>query len=162
LKAYYPDLTEKYFELAYVKLYNHLLEALDAIDTGVEVVPEGVELVYKDSTGLASRVGRLNPKWNEVDSDGNRPNEDERFEQAVDLCGKDFVSVMTGIVESDIPARNIVEEALLTRMEVDSSGEIVSLESGGLPWRNHLYDLEKEHKVDPLVKFVLYTDQGGM
>jgi uncharacterized UPF0160 family protein len=55
-----------------------------------------------------------------------------------------------------------VERALLKRHETDASGEVISLESGGLPWRGHLYDLEKEHNVDPLIKFVLYTDQAGM
>lgn len=28
--------------------------------------------------------------------------------------------------------------------------------------RNHLYELEKQYDIDPLVKFVLYTDQAGM
>lgn len=140
-----------------------MLEALDAIDTGVEMVPDGVEALYKDSTGLSSRVSRTNPRWNEVDeSTGKSPDPDERFEIASQMCGDDFLSVMTRIVESDIPARDFVERALLKRHETDASGEIIVLESGGLPWTNHLYDLEKEHKVDPLVKFVLYTDQAGM
>jgi uncharacterized UPF0160 family protein len=69
LQAYYPELSEENLKLAYVKLYNHLLEALDAVDTGVEMVPEGTELVYKDASGLASRVGRLNPRWNEADDE---------------------------------------------------------------------------------------------
>jgi uncharacterized UPF0160 family protein len=162
LKAYYPDLSDDYLQLAYDKLYNSLLEALDAIDTGVEMAPDGTELVYKDTTGLASRVGRLNPRWNEVDESGNTPNHDERFEKAVDICGQDFLSVMTVIVESDIPARDFVERALLKRHETDPSGEILCLESGGLPWRNHLYELEKIHAVEPIVKFVLYTDVSGM
>ncbi len=65
-----------------------MLEALDAIDTGVEMAPEGVELLYKDSTGLSSRVSRTNPRWNEVD---------------------ESTDVMTRIVESDIPARDFGE-----------------------------------------------------
>jgi len=79
------------------------------------------------------------------------------------------MSVLTKIVESDIPARSIVEKALLDRKSVDESGEIICFPSGGLPWRNHLYDLEKVHGLDEtqeqgnkLIKFVLYTDQAGM
>ena len=159
LQAYYPDLSDTLLEIAYLQIYNKLLEALDAIDTGVEAVPEGVRLLYKDSTGLASRVSRLNPRWNEV---GDDVDPDARFAQAVEICGQDFMSVMIGIVESDIPARELVEQALLQRFQVDASGEIICLESGGLPWRNHLYELEKSHKVDPLVKFVLFPDQAGM
>jgi len=162
IRAYYPSLSDEHMGLAYTKLYNSLLEALDAVDTGVEMAPEGVDLNYKDNTGLPIRVGRLNPRWNEKEANGESPDPDARFEEASNLCGQDFLSVMTKIVESDIPARGIVEQALLKRKETDPSGEIIHFPSGGLPWKGHLYDLEKEHKVDPLIKFVLYTDQGGM
>lgn len=163
IQQYYPELPADYLDLAYVKIYDGLLEALDAIDTGVELMPEGVTPVYKDSTGLASRVGRLNPRWNEVDeSSGETPSLDERFEDAVNICGADFVSYMTVVVESDIPAREYVERALLKRLETCASGQILALESGGLPWRGHLYELEKVHQIDPLIKFVLYQDVSGM
>lgn len=154
----YPSLTEKDLELVYTKMYNTFMEAIDAVDTGVEQVPEGCELVYKDCTGLSRRVARLNPRWNE----DPQPNVDERFEEASALCGEDFVQVLTQIVESDLPARAFVEKAVLKRLDLDSSGEIILLESGGMPWKSHLYELEKEYKVDPLVKYVLYVDQAGM
>ncbi|GKY97656.1 hypothetical protein MPSEU_000723900 [Mayamaea pseudoterrestris] len=162
LQAYYPELNDTMMQTAYLKIYDRLLEALDAIDTGVEAVPEGVRLLYKDSTGLASRVGRLNPRWNEVDANGQEVDPDARFAHAVELCGQDFLSIMMEIVESDIPARELVDRALTQRLQVDATGEILCLESGGLPWKNHLYELEKVYNVNPLVKFVLYTDQAGM
>jgi uncharacterized UPF0160 family protein len=155
---HYPELTTDYLDLAYVKLYDKLLEALDAIDTGVEPVEEGAKLLYKDSTGLSSRVGRLNPRWNEPDA----VDPDDRFLEAVSVCGQDFVSVLESIVESDLPAREHVERALLQRHERPGDEEIIVFETGGLPWQNHLYQLEKIHDVDPLIKFVLYTDQAGM
>ena len=161
IQQYYPMLPPDVLDLAYLKLYDSLLEALDAIDTGVEQVPEGVTPVYKDSTGLASRVGRLNPRWNEEDDVTIDP--DERFAQAVRICGIDFVSCLTAIVESDLPAREFVERALLQRFTTSASGQIIALDAGGMPWKNHLYDLERIHKVDPLIKFVLYEDKvGGM
>jgi uncharacterized UPF0160 family protein len=160
--AYYPSLSEGHLELVYKKLYNSLLEALDAVDTGVEMALNGVELLYHDTTGSSSRMGRLNPRWNEVDANGESPNPDRRFAIASSICGEDFLAVMTKIAESDIPARYFVERAVLERKENDPSGEILKLSSWGLPWRGHLYELEKEHAVDPLIKFVLYTDQGGM
>jgi len=155
IKAFYPGLSPEHLDFVYVKLYDTLLEALDAVDTGVEMAPE---LLYRDTTGLSSRVGRLNPRWNEVDA----PNPDERFMEASRICGEDFLSVLTKIVESDLPAQEFVEKAVLSRHEVDPSGEIISLHSGGLPWKGYLYELEKKHGVDPLIKFVLYTDQAGM
>ena len=163
IQQFYPNLSKEFLDLAYVKLYDSLLEALDAIDTGVEMAPENVELVYHDSTGLSSRVKRLNPRWNEIDeTTGTAPSLDDRFQLAVELCGKDFVAAMTSIVESDIPAREIVEAAVLQRKDTCPTGQIISLKSGGLPWRNHLYDLEKIHNIDPLIKFVLYQDVSGM
>eukprot|EP00977_Amphora_coffeiformis_P006349 scaffold1353_cov161-Amphora_coffeaeformis.AAC.21 len=164
LQEFYPALPEPLVSLAYTKIYNKLMEALDAIDTGVEMAPEGVELLYRDSTGLSARVGRLNPRWNEVDeTTGQKPDADARFAQAVDLCGQDFVSVMTQVVESDLPGRKFVEEALQKRLETDpSSGQIICFPYGGLPWKDHLYELEKEHNIDPLIKFVLYQDESGM
>jgi uncharacterized UPF0160 family protein len=163
IQQFYPALSEGQLELVYVKLYDTLLEALDAVDTGVEMVPEGTELLYKDTTGLSSRVSRLNPRWNEVDpATGDPPDSDARFQQASQICGDDFVAVLTKIVESDLPAREHVETAVKKRLETHESGEIIALPTGGLPWRGHLYELEKELKVDPLIKFVLYTDQAGM
>lgn len=154
----YPSLSEKDLEHVYVKMYDTFMEAIDAVDTGVEQVPDGCELVYKDCTGLSRRVARFNPRWNE----DPQPDVDERFELASACCGDDFLQVLSQIVESDLPARSFVEQAVLDRMNVDSSGEIIKLSSGGLPWKSHLYELEKEYKIDPLVKFVLYTDQAGM
>jgi uncharacterized UPF0160 family protein len=165
IQQHYPNLTPTYLTIAYHKLYDSLLEALDAIDTGVEMAPPGVSLLYRDSTGLSSRVSRLNPRWNE-EADDEPPNPDERFVQAMELCGIDFMSSMINIVESYLPARAYVEQALQQRFETCSTGQILRLPAGGLPWQSHLYHLEKEYNLtDPteqLIKFVLYTDQGGM
>ncbi|KAL7447505.1 hypothetical protein ACHAXM_011417 [Skeletonema potamos] len=167
IKEYYPDLTEEMLNLAYEKMYNSFMEAIDAIDTGVEPIPDGldppVSLVYRDSTGLSSRVSRCNARWNEVDDTTNEPpNPDERFEIASQMCGDDFLSVLTKIVEADLPARSIVEQAVNDRFECDASGEIIKLPSGGLPWKSEVYELEHQYKIDPLIKYVLYTDQSGM
>jgi len=151
----YPALSKKDLDLVYTKMYNRFMEAIDAIDTGVE---QASELVYKDCTGLSSRVSRLNPRWNETPS----PNVDDRFEMASNMCGEDFLQVLSQIVESDLPARTFVESAVLKRFEFDSSGEIIKFESGGMPWKSHLYEIEKEQKIENLIKFVLYTDQAGM
>ncbi|KAL7545436.1 hypothetical protein ACHAWF_008785 [Thalassiosira exigua] len=156
-------------EWVYTRMYDSFLEAIDAIDTGVEPVPpaqegeEEVALRYKDGTGLSARVGRINPRWNEVDaSTGADVDPDARFEVASALCGEDFVSILTKVVEGDLPARSIVEAAVRNRLECDPSGEIVEFASGGLPWKNQLYDLERELKVEVPIKYVLYTDQAGM
>ena len=159
----------------YNKMYGSFMEAIDAIDTGVEPIPptssskgngeeeEILQLQYFDSTGLSSRVGRTNPRWNEIDeSTGESPDPDARFEIASKMCGTDFLSVLTKIVESDLPARSIVESAVQKRFEVDASGEIICLPSGGLPWKSQVYELEQEYGLTTPIKYVLYTDQAGM
>ena len=166
IKEYYPDLTDDMLDIAYEKMYNTFMEAIDAIDTGVEPIPANdasIALVYRDSTGLSSRVSRCNPRWNEVDEVTNEsPNQDERFEIASKMCGEDFMSVLTKIVEADLPARSIVDQAVKDRFDCDSSGEIICLPPGGLPWKSEVYELEHQYKIDPLIKYVLYTDQAGM
>ena len=70
---------------------------------------------YKESTTLPHRVARLNARWN---APPGGPSEDERFEQASALCGAEFAEALDYIVNCDLPARAIVEEALLKRNAV--------------------------------------------
>mmetsp|Transcript_13888 Transcript_13888/g.19886 ORF Transcript_13888/g.19886 Transcript_13888/m.19886 type:complete len:404 (-) Transcript_13888:2165-3376(-) len=160
IQAYYPYLSGDNLELAYVKMYNKFMEAIDAIDTGVEI---SKHTAYKDSTGLSSRISRLNPKWNESEDDETYKTPDQRFEVASQLAGEDFLGVLENIVESEIPAYNFVEQAVIDRFNVyPTTGEIIKLESGGMPWKSHIYDIERKHKVEIPIKFVLYTDQANM
>jgi len=175
ISEYYPELKKDdgsnslELEWVYEKMYNSFMEAIDAIDTGVEPIPaakegeEEIQLQYRDSTGLSARVGRTNPRWNEIDeSTGKSPDPDARFEIASNMCGEDFLSVLTKIVESDLPARSIVESAVKDRFNCDSTGEIICLPSGGLPWKSQVYELERDYKLEVPIKYVLYTDQAGM
>jgi len=173
ISEYYPELCagegttapSAELEWVYNKMYDSFMEAIDAIDTGVEPIPSSskddddvIELQYRDSTGLSSRVGRTNPRWNETPM----PDPDERFEIASELCGADFLDVLTKIVEGDLPARTIVEGAVKSRRDCDPSGEIICLPSGGLPWKSQVYELERDLDVTVPIKYVLYTDQAGM
>ena len=185
---YYPQLNAELLEWVYTKMYDSFMEAIDAIDTGVEPIPSSgdgnaIQLLYRDNTGLSSRVSRLNPRWNEVaDADDDDDDHDDatttnastpidpdaRFEMASEMCGQDFLSMLTKIVESDLPARTIVDAAVRARTTIDPSGEIIRLPSGGLPWKNEVYELEREHSLSSStstmtpIKFVLYADQSNM
>mmetsp|Transcript_27991 Transcript_27991/g.64081 ORF Transcript_27991/g.64081 Transcript_27991/m.64081 type:complete len:338 (-) Transcript_27991:618-1631(-) len=163
-----PHLDADSIDIVYEKMYDGFMEAIDAIDTGVEIA---AETAFSDATGLSSRVSRLNPRWNE---DTDNAAVDQRFEVASAMCGEDFTSVLERLVYGSLPARKFVEEALLGRFDVDPSGEIMAFRAGGMPWKSHLYELEKKHGIGidggggdagpsvPLVKFVLYQDQSGM
>jgi len=65
-------------------------------NTGVNICGDGCAQRYVDSTGLASRVGRLNPLWNETDS---AETSDTRFEQAMNLCGKEFTEYVSHVAK---------------------------------------------------------------
>ena len=45
--------------------------------------------------------------------------------------------------------------------KVDPSGEIIELEGGGCPWKEHLFELEKDLQIELPIKFVLYADQNN-
>lgn len=54
-----------------------------------------------------------------------------------------------------LPARDIVEAAISGATSIDPSGEIILLETG-CPWKEHLYDLEKDMALKTPIKYVLY------
>lgn len=145
-------------EAVYVKLYKDMIEALDAIDNGIEVADEPR---YREGTGLSSRIHRLNPKWNSPKVD--RAGEDALFEEASALAGREFSEHLDGLSGCWLPARDLVEAALLERHQVHPSGAVICFTRGGMPWKEHLYDLERAHGCGAnLVLFVLYEDQAGM
>ena len=159
LTALHPALaqsTDK-LEWVYEKVYADFVHALDAIDNGIEVTDGPVR--WKDGTGLSARVARLNARWNEPEGG---PTEDERFERASALCGEDFTGFVSYVVETQLPAREYVEEALLKRESVDASGRLLKFESGGIPWKTHLYSLETKHGIEDHIAFVLYVDNADM
>ena len=59
------------------------------------------------------------------------------------------------------PARALVSKALESRFEVHSSGRIIVLESGGCPFKEHLYELEEEQEISGQILFVLFVDLNG-
>lgn len=157
LRELCPGLDGERLKAVYLKLYEGMVEAIDAIDNGIEVADE---TRYKENTHLSARVGRLNPRWNvpKVDQAG----EDALFEKASALAGQEFSEQLAGLTESWLPARDEVEKSLLARASVHPCEQILCFGGGGMPWKEHLYALEREHGITTLIKFVLYQDNSGM
>ncbi|KXZ50644.1 hypothetical protein GPECTOR_15g328 [Gonium pectorale] len=147
----HPDL-----ETVYLQVYRGFVEAVDAVDNGVGQydVPPGTAPKYVNNTTLSSRVGSLNPRW-------NQPSDDEtlyqQFLKAVELTGGEFRAAVDWVVEGWLPGRRPVAEALARRHEVHPSGKVVLL-TEYCPWKDHLYDLEKEGGFVGDVLFVVYQD----
>ena len=60
------------------------------------------------------------------------------------------------LLQSWLPARALVQEALEQRHKVDPSGQIIKLPVAGCPWKEHLAQLEEEQKLGDAIKFCLY------
>jgi len=148
------SVSEDDLEKIYQKTYKGFIEAIDGIDNGVSQFPKDLEPAYISRTDLSSRVGHLNPMWNEDASDA-----DSRFQQAMELAGTEFVSSVNRLKQSWLPARDIVKASVQALKETHPSGQIMKLTHFTV-WKEHLEELEREMKLDPQVLYVLYEDSS--
>lgn len=151
IRQYMPKETSNdIIDLIFQNIYYELIQEIDGIDNGIPMFNS--KPLYKISTGISSRVGRLNPAWND-----KTKNVDEQFQKAIELVGEEFLYNIHNNINVWLPARNIVKKALTERFEIDKSGEIIVLDQN-VPWQKHLSDLEKKLSIEPLIKYVIYGD----
>ncbi|RDW93346.1 MYG1 family protein [Aspergillus mulundensis] len=155
--------------LIFNKLYADFIEAIDANDNGVGVYdPEkiseaGIEKRFKDGgVTIASIVNDMNTASPEDEAAG--VDEDGLFLQASQFVGSVFSRKLRHAVNSWLPARETVQAAYSGRKAVHPSGKIMVLPQGGVPWKEHLYNFEKEAKAanaeDAEVSYVLYPESA--
>ncbi|XP_047371460.1 MYG1 exonuclease isoform X1 [Vespa velutina] len=137
-------------KIIFNSVYYKLIQEIDAIDNGIPMFDQ--EPAYKILTGISSRVDRLNPSWNDENT-----NDNIQFLKAIDLVGEEFNYVVHNCINVWLPARYIVENAVANRFQIDESGEIIELEKF-TPWQQHLMDIEKEKNIKPLIKYVIFKD----
>eukprot|EP01133_Synstelium_polycarpum_P011984 gene11984-13991_t len=82
-----------------------------------------------------------------------------KFDKAMAVMGETFLDKVDYYGKSWLPARSIVESALKLRKDIHPSGSIILLEAG-CPYKEHLYDLEREMEIEP-IKFALAQDSLG-
>ncbi len=77
------------------------------------------------TTTLSSRVGRLNPAWNEQQTPQDYDvahttlsHQQAQFAKAVAMTGQEFLAALSGLKDQWLPARSIVEEAMQGRFQV--------------------------------------------
>ncbi|XP_068068575.1 MYG1 exonuclease [Anomalospiza imberbis] len=138
----------------YDKLYENFVEEIDAMDNGI--APAAGEPRYALSTTLSARVGHLNPRWNDPDQDT-----EAGFRRAMELVGSEFLERLDFYHRAWLPARALVEEAIRHRLEVDASGQVLELSQGGCPWKEHVFQLERELALPRPLQLVLFPDRGG-
>ncbi|KAI5084057.1 hypothetical protein GOP47_0000226 [Adiantum capillus-veneris] len=163
-KYYGPEIIAKELSLhvkhpdvdrVYIALYKSFVEAIDAIDNGINQYDVTDPPKYVDNTNLSARVAKLNPDWIEEQS---TQKENAAFMQAMELTGKEFSEALRYQARSWLPARTVVANCLASRFEVDKTGEIMVLKEF-CPWKLHLFEIEEELKLEPSIKYALYEDE---
>ena len=130
------------------------MEAVDAIDNGINQYESDAPPRYVNGTTLSSRVGGLNPAWNE---DQSNEAMDAQFAKAVALTWSEFEYAVRWMARAWLPARGVVVAAMDGAKGVDESGAVIELATP-CPWKEHLYTLEEERGCVGSVKFVIYRD----
>ncbi|KAL1131671.1 hypothetical protein AAG570_011284 [Ranatra chinensis] len=154
IKKVVEDLDSNSLEPIFDKLYEGFVQEIDGIDNGIELAANG-ELNYRITTNLSARVSHFNQKWNEKSFD-----EWAAFEKAVEYAGGEFKERILYLVNVWWPARSLVEKAIENRFQVHPTGEIIELETF-CPWEEHFFQLEKQMKINPAIKYLLFTDRNG-
>jgi len=152
------DLKEPVVEKVFDKIYENFVQEIDAIDNGIST-HEGPGR-YSIGTNLSSRVSHLGPNWNDSNQDY-----DPGFHQAMDLTRTEFLDRVNYYGRVWWSARDIVNTCLQDRFRVHAGGRVVEFSQGGVPWKEHLFELEKENGLegpDNNILYVIYTDQNGM
>ncbi|KAL7420811.1 hypothetical protein Q5752_004764 [Cryptotrichosporon argae] len=142
-------------ETVWLQIYQEFIESVDAIDNGINIA-DG-PLKYHNRTDLSSRVGRLNPRWNEPSTDELY---DAKFAEASALTGQEFLSHLDYFAHAWLPARDIVAAALDVREQVDPSGQVVVFKQSA-PWKDHLFALEKSRALPRPILYVLYPESAA-
>lgn len=155
--------TDERIPILYKKMYDDFVEAIDGNDNGIAQYP-GVaeEPAYRSRTDLSSRVGFMNPRWNQATDDADLLT---RFRRASAMAGAEFFDRVDDAVEAWLPARQLVIDALNARKTFDGAdpqGRIVLFESY-VSWKSHIYDLETELGIsgDEKPLYVVYPDESG-
>ncbi|KAJ9619610.1 hypothetical protein H2203_008391 [Taxawa tesnikishii (nom. ined.)] len=173
-----PGLSQEDVTLLYEKLYDDFVEAFDANDNGISaydpnaIRQAGIERRFSEKGfSMASVVNRLNyshpspvaSATSSLSTEGKSPEqlqaeEDERFLKASQFVGEQFVSELMDKYHAWLPARAAVKQAFAERNKYDSKGRIMVI-SGGMPWADHLYNLEKENNAEGNVLYVLFPEK---
>ena len=150
----YPSVprTESNIDRVYVRVYKTFIRVVDAGDNGISPYPadafespEKARPLYHDGTTLAARVSNLNPSW--IEKGATRQLADERFEQASQLAGREFVEAVMFSIKSHLLACTIVEDVFRRRHEVHASGHVLLFEKEETcPYKNILEGLEEREK----------------
>ena len=157
-----PEEDAAMLEKIWKKIYAGFIEHVDGIDNGIDFF-EGGTPNYLVSTTLSSRVGDLNPEWDQESGDIVL---NTLFKEAMMLTQKEFLEKVKREY-TNLKARSIVKEAIVNgnvkdgkdgKEEID--GQILVF-SQVCPWEDHLFELETEHDIVGKYKYMVFPDGKG-
>jgi uncharacterized UPF0160 family protein len=147
-------------ELLFQKVYDDFVEAIDANDNGISKYEDeklnaaGIKGRFKEGgITLPSLVGDLNhedplnPGTSRSTEEQPQAEEDHRFAQASTMMGTAFLRKLHSAATAWLPARATVKETFQQRKTNHESGQIMVLPRAGIPWKEHLYNLEDTDNV---------------
>lgn len=161
-------------ELIYQKLYDDFVEAIDANDNGIskynsdQLEKAGIEENFKSGgITLPALVGDLNhddplnPGISRNTTGSPQAEEDYRFGQASALMGNAFLRKLHGAATAWLPARSLVKTAFDQRGTEHPSGQLLVLPRAGIPWKEHLYNIEQAAGLpeDKKTLYVIYPEK---
>ncbi|KAF9459919.1 metal-dependent protein hydrolase [Collybia nuda] len=149
-------------DILWLKMYKEFIEAIDGIDNGISQYPAEIKPKYRSRTDLSSRVGSLNPTWNQST---DARTSDLLFAKASILTGEEFVGRLNDYTKAWLPARDILIASIAeSKQNVDSSGKIILFQQF-LPWKEHLFELEADSSFPEIIPeqavYVVYPDEAA-
>ena len=152
------EIEDPSIDVLYDKIYSEFIEAIDANDNGISAYPDDITALYRSGgITLPAMVSRLNPLWTEPYSDSII---DARFVKSSELMGSAFLSVVDSYGKGWYPAKRLVQEAFNARSQYDDKGRIVVFDTF-VPWKDHLYTIEKDTDAQGEILYALYSDGKG-
>ena len=79
----------------------------------------------------------------------------------MDVTEEDFLWQIHGKVNIHYPAYEIAKEAFDNRDAFHPSSELVLIKTT-CPWKEHLFEIERENNLEGLIKFAIYEDDRHM
>jgi uncharacterized UPF0160 family protein len=134
-------------EWVFSTLYTQFVEEIDAIDNGIDPVPERTVPRYEFNTGICTRIEWKNPHWRTPN-----PDYDTAFMIAVSYIGDEFEYVLKRAAVYGVREMEQTRVAFANRYELDPSGSIIEI-GGYFQYNAHIKSVEGPN---PQVLFVIY------
>lgn len=133
-------LSPEQVEALYVHVYESFVEPFDANDNGISAYPADIKPTIARGFDIFQHVNLLNPGWNEVITPESS---NASFMKAVEIVFEAFNLYLNNCLNSWLPARDIVQQAIESK-QISSSAcsedsKILVLPTS-CPWKDHLFN----------------------